>query len=119
MRASLPLVMLAAGAAVLGGCASGRTAPPAPQAALKPCWQRPMPAADSPVIPDLGCATEQNLQAMLVDPNDRGAGREAAAPSGDAALAAVRRYRQGAVKGLPAAEPAAAPGLVLHEDGGK
>jgi len=48
-----------------------------------------------------GAATSANLGAMLANPDDLLAPRQAALPMGDAALAAARRHRQGQVVSLP------------------
>jgi pilus assembly protein CpaD len=83
-----------------------------------PNWSR-RPGNDTANIvhSDFGCASAANLAAMVADPRDLLVGRDLEAASGDAAVAAIARYRQGISPGavggaLPAPNiaPAAAPG---------
>ena len=54
---------------------------------------------------DYGCSTANNLAAMVADPRDLVTGRPLPPESGDAALAALHRYRTGKV--LPLADESA------------
>ena len=55
---------------------------------------------------DYGCSTENNLASMVADPRDLVSGRPLPPASGDAALAALHRYRTGKV--LPLSDESAA-----------
>ena len=68
---------------------------------------------------DFGCATAADLAAMINDPRDLVAGRDASPAAGDAAIAPLQRYRTGRVPPLSAdgvgapsahAAPAGGPG---------
>jgi len=118
----LAALLTAAGvcAAGLAACATDQ-GPPRPIAAasgLKPCVQRPLAGADAPVIPDLGCATEANLRAMIADPRDLAGGRPLTPAQGDVAFAAAARNRTGQDKPLAGGDSQAAPALVIHDTGG-
>jgi len=80
---------------------------------------RPMGNLDEPVIPDLGCATEANLRAMIADPRDLAGGARPTPASGDAAFAAAARHRTGQDKPLAGGDSQAQPSLVIHDTGGK
>ena len=113
--AGLAALLTAAG---LAACATDHgPPPPAKTSGLSPCMQRPMASADEPVIPDLGCANQANLRAMIADPRDLDAGRPLAPAQGDAAFAAAERHRTGQDKSLGGGE-AQAPALVIHDTGG-
>lgn len=92
-RAAFLLTALA-----LSACAADEPAP-----VLAACSDRTASAA--PSIPtlaaDFGCTNAINLRLMVADPRDLERGAQASAPSGDAAIAAVRRHRAGEVKPLP------------------
>jgi hypothetical protein len=92
--------------------------PPAAATGLTPCMQRPMADADEPVIPDLGCATQANLRAMIADPRDLDGGRPATPASGDAAFAAAARHRTGRDKPLSGGDPQAQPAVIMRDTGG-
>jgi type IV pilus biogenesis protein CpaD/CtpE len=98
-RLSLVLALLCAGG--LAGCAEDMLLPPV-GGTVHACADRPLGelgwnAADA----DWGCSTAANLAAMVADPDDLLAGREAAPPKGDGALLAVERYQAGKPKTLP------------------
>jgi type IV pilus biogenesis protein CpaD/CtpE len=60
-------------------------------------------AAECATLPArFGCANRANLAAMVADPADLDRGRALAPAQGDAAIAAVQRYRKGQVTPLPA-----------------
>jgi len=112
-------LLIAAAAGGLAACATDDGPPPsAATAGLSPCMQRPMAGADQPVIPDLGCATQANLRAMIADPRDLDGGARPTPASGDAAFAAAARHRTGQDKPLSAGEPQAQPSVVLRDTGG-
>jgi hypothetical protein len=104
----------------LCACATDRGPPPHAVAAsgLKPCVQRPLAGDDEPVIPDLGCANQANLRAMIADPRDLATGRPLSPAQGDAAFAAAARNRTGQDKALGGDGSQAAPALVIHDTGG-
>jgi hypothetical protein len=108
-------------AAGLAACATDRGPPPHAVATsgLRPCVQRPLAGDDEPVIPDLGCATEANLRAMIADPRDLAGGRPLTPAQGDAAFAAAARHRTGQDKSLSGGDAQAQPSLVIHDTGGK
>lgn len=115
--AALPALLIAAG---LAACAMDQEPPrPATAAGLTPCMQRPMAGADEPVIPDLGCATQANLRAMIADPRDLDSGRAATPASGDAAFAAAARHRAGRDKPLSGGDPQAQPAVIVRDAGGR
>ncbi|HEV2530416.1 CpaD family pilus assembly lipoprotein [Phenylobacterium sp.] len=112
----IPALLTAAG---LAACATDHGPPPAVGAAgLSPCVQRPLGSADEPVIPDLGCANQANLRAMIADPRDLDGGARPTPASGDAAFAAAARHRTGQDKPLSGGESQAQPALVIHDTGG-
>jgi hypothetical protein len=104
----------------LAACATDQGPPPHAVAAtgLRPCVQRPLAGDDEPVIPDLGCANQANLRAMIADPRDLEAGRPLTPAQGDAAFAAAARNRTGQDKPLGGGDVQAAPALVIHDTGG-
>jgi pilus assembly protein CpaD len=75
-----------------------------------PNWSRP-PGNDAAnaVHSDFGCASAANLAAMVADPRDLMVGRALKPASGDAAVAAIARYRQG-VSPSTVAGPSPVPG---------
>jgi type IV pilus biogenesis protein CpaD/CtpE len=85
---------------------------------LKPaaaCAPAPLAGADGgSAIPAYGCATADNLQAMLVNPHDLETGAPPrTAPAGDAAVTPALRYRLDQVKPLPTEQtPSATVNLV-------
>jgi type IV pilus biogenesis protein CpaD/CtpE len=99
-RRSFRAVLLTAALLALGACdhdeefAFARDSVHAPA-----CNPQPFEAVDGgSSIPGFGCASDAILRAMVVDTRDLEGGQEMAAPAGDVALAAVRRYRAGEVK---------------------
>jgi pilus assembly protein CpaD len=76
-----------------------------------PNWSQP-PGNDAAnvVHSDFGCASAANLAAMVADPRDLLIGRDLEAASGDAAVAAIARYRQGV---SPGAATGPSAGLTL------
>jgi type IV pilus biogenesis protein CpaD/CtpE len=67
------------------------------------CADRPFGETDRhDADADYGCATARNLAQMVANPADLDAPHDAAAPRGDAALAAAARHRVGQDKPLPA-----------------
>ncbi|MDB5474584.1 MAG: hypothetical protein JWP49_95 [Phenylobacterium sp.] len=105
-----PTFLLAA--AVLAATAGAATAaperPPAAAAPADPC-ANPTPGRTADPLEQLpfGCANAINLRLMIADPRDLERGASLAAPTGDAALAAVQRHRQGQVKALSRGAPSA------------
>lgn len=67
-----------------------------------PNWTKPPGADNYNHMPsDFGCATQNNLAAMVVDPHDLIAGRDAGPLVGDAAARPTARYRAGVIPPLP------------------
>jgi type IV pilus biogenesis protein CpaD/CtpE len=86
----LRLYLLAAAALLsLGACATDATELSLMDAPASGC-------------PQLGCATEANLAAMVADPRDLTEGRALSPATGDRALAALLRDQSGERKPLPA-----------------
>lgn len=106
LRHPLPAILLTAALLGLGACAHDEEFAFARETVHAPaCGAQPFEAVDGgSSIPGFGCASDAILRAMVVDPRDLEGGREMAAPTGDAALAAVRRHSAGEVK--PPAPPA-------------
>jgi pilus assembly protein CpaD len=79
-----------------------------------PNWSQP-PGNDAANIvhSDFGCASAANLAAMVADPRDLLVGRELEPASGDAALTAIARYRQGGVSPGASGGPSPAPYISL------
>jgi pilus assembly protein CpaD len=77
-----------------------------------PNWSGP-PATGHDNVPgsDFGCATANDLAAMIVNPRDLTIGHEPGPANAEPALGAIVRYRTGAVKPLlSASQSGAAPG---------
>jgi hypothetical protein len=103
---------------LLAACAHDGTAP-ALMAGPAPC--APHAGLSDPLAWDeasFGCATAQNLRAMVADPADLEHGRELSPAAGDAAFQAIERHRAGQTKGMP--DPTTpTPTLNINNTGGK
>ncbi|HWE99028.1 MAG TPA: CpaD family pilus assembly lipoprotein [Caulobacteraceae bacterium] len=74
-----------------------------------PNWTKPAGGDSYNHMPsNFGCADQNNLAAMIVDPHDLIAGREPGPAVGDAAARPAARYEAGMTPGLGATAPAAA-----------
>jgi type IV pilus biogenesis protein CpaD/CtpE len=98
-RPTLRALLLTAALLALGACAhDDEFAFAQDTARAVDCGPRPLGGLGGSAIPGFGCASDAILRAMVVDPRDLDGGQEMAAPAGDPALAAVRRYRAGEIK---------------------